>query len=151
MMTKKTFADLDVHGARREEEARAIAHADHDGGQNHREEAVVVLEDAAQPVVHEPADGKDPDADRHGRDGIEGRDRSVDQVGVGVEVVQHHEQHEAAQPGGVRLPFEPGEPLRQRRRRHAELLDPVEAAAVDLPRLTADAALGVTGIGGGSK
>src|SRR5262249_41103494 len=37
--------------------------------------------------------------------------------------------------------------LRDRRRRDAELLDPVEAAAVDLPRLSADPALRVLLLG----
>src|SRR6185312_13761862 len=53
------------------------------------------------------------------------------------------EEREPGQPGPVRLPLVPVERLREPRRRDPELVDPVEAAAVDLPRLTADALLPV--------
>ncbi len=73
-------------------------------------------------------------------------DRRIDQVRRGVRVVDDDEQPEARQPGRVRLPLEPMQRLRQLLGRDAVLLDPVEAAAVHLPRLAADPTLGVVGI-----
>src|SRR5262245_23061004 len=57
--------------------------------------------------------------------------------------VDDDEERESRQPRGVRLPLEPVERLGQLVRRDLELLDAIEAAAVDLPRLAADSALGV--------
>ena len=60
-----------------------------------------------------------------------------------VRVVDDDDQREAGEPRRVRLPLEPVQRLGQPLGRDAELLDAVEAAAVDLPRLAADAALRV--------
>ena len=61
--------------------------------------------------------------------------------------VDDDEEREAREPGRVGLPLEPVEPVREPLGRDAELLDPVEAAAVDLPDLAADAAGGVRRVG----
>src|SRR5207253_3416510 len=71
------------------------------------------------------------------------RDARVDQVRVRLQVVEDGEENEAGDPRPVRLPLVPVQRLRERMRRDAELLDAIEAAAVDLPRLAADAALRV--------
>ena len=59
------------------------------------------------------------------------------------DVVDDDQQREAGQPRRVRLPLEPVQRLGEPLGRDPELLDPVEAAAVDLPRLAGDAALRV--------
>src|SRR5262249_59962946 len=51
---------------------------------------------------------------------------------------------EAGDPGGVRPPLDQVQPPGHPRRRNDELLAAVDPAAVALPRLTADATLGVT-------
>ena len=63
----------------------------------------------------------------------------VDQVRARVRVVDDDEQPEAGKPRRVRLPLEPVQRVGQALRRDPILLDAVEAAAVDLPRLAADA------------
>ena len=68
-----------------------------------------------------------------------------------MRVVDDDEQREPGEPGRVRLPLEPVERLGQLGRGDPELLDPVEAAAVDLPDLAADAALGVAPSSAGGR
>src|SRR5581483_9980534 len=75
-------------------------------------------------------------------------DRRVDERGAGMDEEDDDEEGEAREPRRVRLPLEPVERLRERPRGDAELLDAVEAAAVDLPRLPRDAARAVALVGG---
>ena len=91
---------------------------------------------AAEDVVHDPGRGEQRQRadDRRPLGHVR-----ADEVEVGVDVVEDAEEGEARQPGRVRLPLEPVQRLGQRARRDAELLDEVEAAAVDLPRLAGDA------------
>ena len=60
-----------------------------------------------------------------------------------VRVVHDDEQREPRHPRPVRLPLEPVQRLGKRRRRDAELLRVIEAAAVDRPQLAAHACVGV--------
>ena len=59
----------------------------------------------------------------------------VDQEQVRAGIVDDAQHREARQPGGVGLPFEPGEVLGHLGRRHQIFLDVVEAAAMHLPFL----------------
>jgi hypothetical protein len=70
----------------------------------------------------------------------------IDEIRLGMDEVDDDEQRKARQPRRVGLPLEPVEGLGKHVRRDLELLDAIEAAAVDLPRLAADPALGVIGI-----
>ncbi len=90
------------------------------------------------PGEHEPGEAG-PDRDRlrevgHGR---------VDQVRVGLQVVEEDEQREPGDPRPVRLPLEPVQRLGEPRRRGQVLLHVVEAAAVHGPELTVYALLGI--------
>ena len=69
----------------------------------------------------------------------------LDEVDVRVDVVEDAHEREAREPRRVGLPLEPVERLRERLRCDLELLDEIEAAAVHLPRLAADAGLDVPG------
>ncbi len=100
----------------------------------------VVPEHAAETVVDEPGDGEECDREHDAPRLAEAR---LDEVDVGVDVVEDAHQREAREPRRVRLPLEPVEGLRQRLRRDLELLDEVEATAVDFPRLAPDAGLDV--------
>src|SRR6188474_500075 len=71
----------------------------------------------------------------HDRPARPERPAGRDEVRVGIEVVEDDEQRKAGEPRRVRLPLEPVQDLGQPRGRRHVLLDPVEAAAVDLPRL----------------
>src|SRR3546814_14333798 len=61
----------------------------------------------------------------------------LDHEELGLQIVDQHQQAHAGQPGGVGLPLEPGELVRQPRRRDQVLHHVVEAAAVHLPGLAA--------------
>ena len=88
-------------------------------------------------VVDEPGGDEQRDRDQDRLPRLELGDRRVDQPQARVRVVDDAEEREAGQPRPVRLPLVPVQRLRQVRRRDPELVDPVEAAAVDLPRLAA--------------
>ena len=88
-------------------------------------------------VVDEPGGGEQPDRDQDRLPRLEVGDGRVDQAQPRVRVVDDAEEREPGQPRPVRLPLVPVQRLGQVRRRDPELLDPVEAAAVDLPRLAA--------------
>ncbi|MCY1509178.1 hypothetical protein D9M68_435110 [compost metagenome] len=60
---------------------------------------------------------------------------AVDQEKIGAAVIDETEHGEAREPRHVGFPFEPGEMLRHRGRRHQVFLDVVEAAAMHLPLL----------------
>ena len=64
-----------------------------------------------------------------------------------MDEVDDDEEREAREPRRVRLPLEPVERLRKLLGRESELLDAVEAAAVDLPSFAADAALRIALLG----
>jgi hypothetical protein len=63
----------------------------------------------------------------------------VDEKEIGVEVVDDHHEHEARQPCGVGFPFEPCEPVGHGLGGHQEFHDAIEAAAMNLPGLAANA------------
>ena len=132
-------ADLDVRAASAEQVARAPRAQRDEREQCGCEQQLVPAEHPAQDVVDHPRGGKQGDADRDRLPLGQVGDALVDQVRVRVDVVEDDEQREAAEPGRVRLPLEPEELLGELRRRDPVLVDAVEAAAVDLPRLAADA------------
>ena len=109
------------------------------GGERERASA----EHAAERVVDEPRGREQGEADHNGPPRGQVGDALVDQIRVGVGVIEDDQEREAAQPSGVRLPLEPVQRLRQHARRDGVLLHLVEAAAVDLPRLAADAGVAV--------
>ena len=94
----------------------------------------LVPHDAAEHVVDDPRDAEQDDADRD-RPARAERPARPDEVRRRVEVVEEDQQREAGQPRRVGLPLEPVQDVGQPRRGGHELLDAVEAAAVDLPRL----------------
>jgi len=136
-------ADLDVGAARAEEVLGAVGETDCAEENGRREGELAPREEPAEDVVDDPADGEDADARRDRRPRSDVGHAPVDEVRVGVRVVEDDEQREPGEPGRVGLPLEPEEWLRQLLRRDLVLLDVVEAAAVDLPGLAADALLGV--------
>ena len=127
-------ADLDVRRARAEQVAHTVG-GDHDHHRQGRgQQPVVALEPPRERVVDQPANRQEADADGHRGQRADVGHAAVDQVRAGVGVVQHHQQPEAADPGGVRLPFEPVQETGQRRRSDSIFFDPIEAATMDLPR-----------------
>ena len=121
------------------EEAEAVG-TRRDEGDEHRRQHELVADHSAEPVVHEPRCGEQCERDRDG--GPLGH-VGADEVEIGVDVVEDAEEREAGEPRRVRLPLEPLQSLGEGLRRDGELLHEVEAATVDLPRLAADARLGV--------
>ncbi len=126
---------LEPHRAVGVEEAQAVG-AGRDERDEHRRQHELVADHAAEDVVHDPGGGEQ--RQRADDRGPLGHVRA-NEVEVGVDVVEDAEEGETRQPGRVRLPLEPVQRVGQRARRDAELLDEVEAAAVDLPRLARDA------------
>ena len=59
----------------------------------------------------------------------------IDEVELGVDVVEQDEEREAGDPRPVRLPFEPVQRRRQLGRSELVLFRAIEAAAVDRPEL----------------
>ncbi len=70
----------------------------------------------------------------------------VDQVELGAEIVDDHQQREAGEPRGIGFPLEPGQLVRHAGRSDQILHHVIEAAAVHLPRVALDA-LGQAGAG----
>ena len=89
---------------------------------------------AAEAVVDKPADGEASHRDADCVQRLDVQHRGIDHPGAGVEVELDDQQQEAGEPGQVGFPLEPDQVAGQLLRRHGELLDVVEAAAVDLPR-----------------
>ena len=96
----------------------------------------------AEQVIDEPADDQraETDGNSHGRRQITAR---RDQVERRVEVVDHHQQGHARQPGGVGLPLEPVQVVRHLRRCQLVLFQVVDAAAVNRPEIARQAVAGV--------
>ena len=92
---------------------------------------------AAQALIDEPAHHDAADADGRRLPELEGADSWIDSVEIGVKVIDPDDEEEAADPGGIALPLEPGQFLRQFGRRNKVLAHVVEPAAVNLPRLAA--------------
>jgi hypothetical protein len=136
-------ADLDVDGARAEDLADREGEADDEGEDGEREGEIAPPEQAAEDLVHEPASNEHADADPDRRRRADVGHAPVDQVDVGFDVVEDDEKREPAEPGRVGLPLEPEQPLGEPLGDEPVLLDVVEAAAVDLPGLAGDSALGV--------
>src|SRR5439155_23405316 len=90
----------------------------------------------------DPGHGQEGEADPDRGARAQVGDARVDEVRACMRVVEDDEEREAGEPRGVGLPLEPVEGTRDRRRRDPVLLYPVEAAAVDLPRLAPDALAG---------
>ena len=140
--------DLDVGGPRCEQLACAPRRKHDEGRDGSGERAVVPGEDPAEGVVDEPCEHEPADRDRDRLPGGQVGDSGIDEEARRVREVDDDEEREPGEPGGVGLPLEPVEPVRQALGRDAELLDPVEAAAVDLPDLAADTSCGVRRVGG---
>ncbi len=92
-----------------------------------------------QHLVDGPAADDEAESGRHRAQRREGHLGGVDQIDRRAPVVEHAQQQEARDPGGVGLPFEPVQVLGHLWRRHEELLALVEAAAVHGPELALDA------------
>ena len=93
----------------------------------------------AQALIDEPAHHDAADADGRRLPELEGADSRIDSVEIGVKVIDPDDEEEAADPGGIALPLEPGQFLRQFGRRNKVLAHVVEPAAMNLPCLAADA------------
>ena len=93
----------------------------------------------AQAIIDRPAGNDGEERDGDGLPRRELRDRRVDEIGVGVEIVDDGQQEEARDPGEIGLPLEPGEVLGERGGSREIFLHVVEAAAVDFPCLAAHA------------
>ena len=132
-------ADLDVGGPWGEQRSGAPGGEDDESPDAYGEEPLVEAEQPAEPVVDDPGEREPADRERDRLAGAEVGDRRVDEERRGVRVVDDRDQGEPGEPGRVGLPLEPVELLREPLGRDLELLDPVEAAAVDLPHLAADA------------
>ena len=94
---------------------------------------------AAERGVEHPAQREacDRDGDR-----LPWRERphiGIDQIGVGLQIVEHDEQQEARDPGEIGLPLEPDQVLGQRLGCGEIFPHMVEAAAMHLPGLARDA------------
>ena len=140
-------ADLQVRGARRESCVDAVRGGGDEREHAERERALAApsrpcgtaRRRRATPTTSRPIETRaDRPAARR-----QVRHARVDQVRVRLQVVEDDEEREAGEPRPVGLPLVPVQRLRQLRAGDPELLDAVEAAAVDLPRLAADAALAV--------
>ena len=113
-----------------------IRHPHQHRKQRHHQHRLVRLhEHLAQPVIDHPTERQRSQRNRHRLPHRKVRHRRVDQEHLGPEVIHQHQHREAAQPGGVTLPFEPGQMLGQHRRGHEVLVDVIEPAAVHLPLL----------------
>ena len=131
--------DLEVRGARGEEMRHAVRSPDEEADDARGESELAASADGAtQRVVHEPRRDQQTNARADRLQRRKACDRRVDQRRVRLEVVEDDEEREAREPRPVRLPLEPVQRLRQALRRDAVLLDPVEAAAVDLPRVAGE-------------
>jgi hypothetical protein len=100
---------------------------------------------SAQPVIDQPAErqSREADGDRRGR--AERRLGRIDQEALGADIIDQHQQREAADPGEIGFPFEPVEPLGHPGRRDRVLLVVIEAAAMDRPQLARGVAVGRPG------
>ncbi len=149
MMLKRTLrghdrpehgADLEVGGSTGEDLSGAVRRA-HDQRQQQKADDGVALEGHASEVVDHPCRRQPDQADRDRRRYRDVRDGLVDQIRVGIRVVENDQQCKAGEPCRVGLPLEPVQRLGQLVRCDPVLRDPVEAAAVDLPRLAGHALL----------
>ena len=127
-------ADLGKGAAPAEHMGEGIGEADQKDVAHERQRHLVPAERrTAQRLVEQPGQHQATERDgRRGRGG-EVEHRLVDQIELGPEIVDHHQQREAGEPGGIGLPFEPGKLIRHTRRRDEVLHHVIEPAAVDLP------------------
>ena len=135
-------ADLEIGRPAGEDLARGVRRG-HDEPEEEDGHQRLDPNDAAGDVVEDPRGAEPEQAERDRRPRGDVPNGRVDQVGLRVEVVEDDEQCEPGEPGRVRLPLEPVQRLRELARGDRELRDPVEAAAVDLPRLAADAVVDI--------
>jgi len=137
-------AEMDVGAAAREQMAerpRRYGAIDHEQA---AQDGIVLAEGrAAEPVVDQPAQHQEAEADGDGLELGEVHHRRIDQRHFRAVVVDQAQQEEAGDQGGVGLPFEPVQLGRQLLGRQGEFLGRVEAAAMDRPDLAADAFCGV--------
>ena len=106
--------------------------ADHEG------ELVLGERGPARRLVEPPGEREATTLNSAGLQRREVHHRFVDQEQVGIEVIDHDDEGEAGQPGGIGFPIEPGELVGHLGRRHQVFEDVVEAAAVDLPGFAMD-------------
>ncbi len=130
---------MDVGCAAAEYLRIAPARGDHQHEQHQAEQGGGLAQRrVAEQVVDEPADDQRAEADSDGRRRGQLAAR-CDQVQAGVEVVHHHQQRHARQPGGVGLPLEPVQVFRHLRRRQLVFLQVVDTATVDGPEIARQA------------
>ena len=114
-----------------------------EGDQKHvadeRERAFVLAErGAAQRLVGKPRDGQAQERDQRRHRGAQIHHVLVDQIEVGAEIINQHQQCEAREPGRVGFPLEPGQLVGHAGGGDQILHHVVEAAAMDLPGLALD-------------
>src|SRR5690606_9549720 len=130
---------MDVGGATTEDLRVAPAGGDHQHEQDQAEECRRLAQRRiAEQVIDEPTDDQRTEADGYCGGGGEVA-AWQDQVEAGVEVVDHHQQGNARQPGGIGLPFEPVQVLRHLRRGQLVFFKVVDAAAVNRPEIAGQA------------
>jgi hypothetical protein len=90
-------------------------------------------------LIEQPCDEQAAETEQARLQRCQVEHRFVDQEQFCIEIIDDDHQREARQPGRVGFPFEPGQFVGQLRRRDQIFDDPVEAAAMHLPRLALDA------------
>jgi hypothetical protein len=137
MMMKNTLPDMmqQRRAARKHLRVKERHRHQHREQRHHHRRLVGIDEHLADGVVGDPAKGE-----RSHRNQDRPPDRHIQHIGVhqielGPQVIDHRQQGKAAQPGGIAFPFEPGQVVRHRGRRHQELADVIEPPAMNLPFL----------------
>ncbi len=92
----------------------------------------------AQSFVEQPGEQQGAEGEGGRARGGEVEHRLVDEIELGSEIVDEDQQCEAGEPGGIGLPFEPGQLVRHPRGRHQVLHHVIETAAVHLPGIALD-------------
>ena len=129
-------ADLHKGAARRENLGIAPGEGDDEGEPGDDEAARVPPQRAAaQRVIGDPAAGDAADAEGDRLPGLEVENLGIDHIEAGTGVIDDRQQCETRQPGGIGLPFEPGQLVRHAGRRDQVFHHVVEAAAMHLPGL----------------
>jgi len=112
----------------------APGHAHQNHIQQHHQPGVVLAEPRlAQRVIYQPAKGQRRQRDHHRLPGRKLHHFRIDQVELGPEVVDQHQQGKAGKPCRIAFPFEPDQVFGQARRGDHVFLDMIEAPAMHLP------------------
>ncbi len=127
-------ADMDQRTTAAEHLGESEARRNDDNQPEHPEQIFILAERRlAKLVIEQPAQRQCADAQRRRLQRRERHHIGIDQIEVGLGVIDPGQQHEAREPGGVGLPFVPGQLLRHELRRDHVLAHLIEAAAMHLP------------------